>query len=68
MSMPLTQSQMIAAVADRAEMSKADAKRALDALDEIVLQELGNAPEGSARRAGPADGARQARHQEAHWT
>ena len=41
--MPLTQSQMIAAVADRAEMSKADAKRALDALDEIVLQELGNA-------------------------
>ena len=41
--MPLTQSQMIAAVADRAEMSKADAKRALDALDEIVLEELGNA-------------------------
>ena len=41
--MPLTQSQMIAAVADRAEMSKADAKRVLEALDEIVLQELGNA-------------------------
>jgi DNA-binding protein HU-beta len=41
--MPLTQSQMIAAVADRAEMSRADAKRALDALDEIVLEELGNA-------------------------
>jgi DNA-binding protein HU-beta len=41
--MPLTQSQMIAAVADRAEMSKADAKRALDAVDEIVLHELGNA-------------------------
>ena len=41
--MPLTQSQMIAAVADRAELSKAHAKRALDALDEIVLQELGNA-------------------------
>ena len=41
--MPLTQSQMIAAVADRADMSKADAKRALDALDEIVLEELGNA-------------------------
>jgi DNA-binding protein HU-beta len=39
----LTQSQMIAAVADRAEMSKADAKRALAALDEIVLEELGNA-------------------------
>ena len=41
--MALTQSQMIAAVADRAEMSKAEAKRALNALDEIVLEELGNA-------------------------
>ena len=41
--MALTQSQMIAAVADRAEMSRADAKRALDALDDIVLEELGNA-------------------------
>jgi DNA-binding protein HU-beta len=39
----LTQSQMIAAVADRADMSKADAKRALAALDETVLEELGNA-------------------------
>jgi DNA-binding protein HU-beta len=39
----LTQSQMIGAVADRAEMSRADAKRALGALDEIVLEELGNA-------------------------
>jgi DNA-binding protein HU-beta len=39
----LTQSQVIAAVADRAEVSKADAKRALDALDEIILEELGNA-------------------------
>ena len=38
--MALTQSQMIAAVADRAEMSRADAKRALDALDEIVLEQL----------------------------
>ena len=41
--MALTQSQMVAAVADRADLSRADAKRALDALDEIVLQELGNA-------------------------
>jgi DNA-binding protein HU-beta len=41
--MPLTQSQLIAAVADRAELSKAEAKRALDALDNIVLEELGNA-------------------------
>jgi DNA-binding protein HU-beta len=39
----LTQTQVVAAVADRAEMSKADAKRALVALDEIVLEELGNA-------------------------
>ena len=41
--MALTQSQMIAAVADRAAMSRADAKRALAALDEVVLEELGNA-------------------------
>ena len=41
--MALTQSPMVAAVADRADMSRADAKRALDALDEIVLEELGNA-------------------------
>ena len=41
--MPLTQSQLIAVVADRADMSKSDAKRALAALDEIVLEELGNA-------------------------
>ena len=41
--MALTQTQLIAAVADRAELSKADAKRALVALDEIVLEELGNA-------------------------
>jgi DNA-binding protein HU-beta len=34
---------MIAAVADRAEVSRADAKRALDALDEVLLEELGNA-------------------------
>jgi nucleoid DNA-binding protein len=39
----LRQSQMTAAVADRAEMSRADASRALTALDEIVLEELGNA-------------------------
>jgi DNA-binding protein HU-beta len=40
---PLTQTQLVAAVAERAELSKADAKRALGALDEIVLEELGNA-------------------------
>ncbi|HWF35571.1 MAG TPA: HU family DNA-binding protein [Solirubrobacteraceae bacterium] len=41
--MALTQTQLAAAVADRAEISKAEAKRVLDALDEIILEELGNA-------------------------
>jgi DNA-binding protein HU-beta len=41
--MALTQTQIVAAVADRAEMSKADARRALAALEEVVLEELGNA-------------------------
>lgn len=41
--MPLTQTQLIAAVADKAELSKADAKRALAALDEVILEEIGNA-------------------------
>ncbi len=41
--MPLTQTQLVAVVADRTELSKSDVKRALAALDEIVLEELGNA-------------------------
>ena len=41
--MALTQTQLISAVADRAELSKADARRALDALEEIMLEEIGNA-------------------------
>ena len=41
--MALTQTQLVTAVADRGELSKADAKRALTALEEIVLEELGNA-------------------------
>ena len=41
--MALTQTQLIAAVADRADLTKADAKRALTALEEVVLEELGNA-------------------------
>ncbi|HYB22709.1 MAG TPA: HU family DNA-binding protein [Solirubrobacteraceae bacterium] len=41
--MALTQTQLVTAVADRAELSKADVKRALAALDEIVLDQLGNA-------------------------
>jgi Bacterial DNA-binding protein len=39
----LTQSQLVTAVADRAELTKSDARRALAALEEVVLEELGNA-------------------------
>ena len=41
--MPLTQAQLVSAVADRADMSKAEAKRAVEALEDIVLEQLGNA-------------------------
>ncbi len=41
--MALTQPQLITAVAERAELSKADARRALNALEDVVLDELGNA-------------------------
>jgi len=39
----LTQVQLAAAVAERAEISRTDAKRVLDALEVVVLEELGNA-------------------------
>ena len=39
----LTQTQLVSAVAERSELSKSDAKRALTALEEVVLEELGNA-------------------------
>jgi nucleoid DNA-binding protein len=39
----LTQPQLITAVAERSELSKADARRALQALEDVVLEELGNA-------------------------
>jgi DNA-binding protein HU-beta len=41
--MALTQSQLAAEIADRADVSRADAKRVLVALEEVVLEELGNA-------------------------
>ena len=41
--MALTQSQLVSAVAERADLSKTEAKRALAALDEVVLEEIGNA-------------------------
>jgi len=40
---PLTQTQLVSAVAERADMSKAEARRVMAALDEVVLEELGNA-------------------------
>jgi len=42
-SMPLTQTQLASAVADRAEINRNEAKRVLAALEEVVLEELGNA-------------------------
>jgi DNA-binding protein HU-beta len=41
--LPLTQTQLASAVADRADISRAEAKRVLGALEEVVLAELGNA-------------------------
>ena len=41
--MALTQTQLATAVADRTGMSKAEAKRALEALEDVVLEEIGNA-------------------------
>jgi nucleoid DNA-binding protein len=41
--LPLTQSQLAVAVADRAEVSKAEAKRVLDALEEVAFEEIANA-------------------------
>jgi DNA-binding protein HU-beta len=41
--MALTQTQLAHEVADRAEVSRIEAKRMLSALEEVVLEELGNA-------------------------
>ncbi len=41
--MPLTQTQLAGAVADRAEITRAEAKRVLDALEEVVLDEIASA-------------------------
>ena len=64
--MALTQTRLASAVAERTQLSKADAKRALIALDEIVLAELGDTQEGADRRPGAFDGARQAGAEAAH--
>jgi nucleoid DNA-binding protein len=39
----LTQTQLVNAVADRAQLPKTEAKRAIAALEEVVLEEVGNA-------------------------
>jgi nucleoid DNA-binding protein len=41
--MPLTQSQLVNEVADRADLSRRDAKAALEALENIVLEQLSDA-------------------------
>ena len=41
--LPLTQTQLAAEVADRSGLSGADAKRALAALEEVILDQIGNA-------------------------
>ncbi len=41
--MALTQTQLATAVADRAEITRSEAKRVLGALEEVVLEELANA-------------------------
>jgi DNA-binding protein HU-beta len=41
--MPLTQTQLADEIAQRADLSRADAKRALTALEEVVLDQIGNA-------------------------
>ena len=57
--MALTQTQLVTAVADRAELIKADANRALTAVEEIVVEEFGNAQNRAHRRVGSADRAGQ---------
>ena len=41
--MPLTQSQLLGEVAERAGLSKSDAKAAMEALEEVILEQLGEA-------------------------
>jgi nucleoid DNA-binding protein len=41
--MALTQTQLAQEVADRAEVSRAEAKRVLAAFEDVILEELGNA-------------------------
>lgn len=42
-ALALTQTQLVNAVAERAQLPKTEAKRAIAALEEIILEEVGNA-------------------------
>ena len=59
--MALTQTQLAAAVADRAGVSRAEAKNVLTALEEVVLAEIGNLVQLTVRLK-PATKARQGRN------
>ena len=41
--MPLTQTQLADAIAERADLTRADVKRALTALEEVVLEQISDA-------------------------
>jgi DNA-binding protein HU-beta len=41
--MAMTQTQLADAVAEKAGLSRADAKKAISALEEVVIEEIGNA-------------------------
>lgn len=41
--MPLTQSQLVGEIAERAGLTRTDAKAVLEALEEVVLEQLGDA-------------------------
>ena len=41
--MALTQTQLVTALAEKSELAKSDVKRVLDALEETVLEQIGNA-------------------------
>src|SRR5256885_10038079 len=55
-NMALTQTQLADAVAERADLSRADAKRVLTALEEIVLDEISNAEKGEGGNTGRLTG------------
>jgi DNA-binding protein HU-alpha len=40
---PLTQTQLADAIAEKADLTRADVKRALTALEEVVLEQIGEA-------------------------